>query len=131
MKEKVLFWFLSVIFILSCVCLLLLSVLTSQPDLVYVNDISAATTAAENIPLVSEDNIVSPVGSSEPTAALININTASKEELKSLSGIGDAYAERIIEYREQNGGFDSIEEIMEISGIGESKFEAIKDLITI
>ena len=131
MKEKVLFWLLSVIFILSCICLLLLSVLTRQPDLVYVNDISDATIAAENIPLVSEDNIVSPVVSSEPTAALININTASKEELESLSGIGDAYAERIIEYREQMGGFDSIEEIMEISGIGESKFEAIKDLITI
>ena len=131
MKEKVLFWLLSVIFILSCICLLLLSVLTRQPDLVYVNDISDATIAAENIPLASEDNIVSPVVSSEPTDALININTASKEELESLSGIGDAYAERIIEYREQMGGFDSIEEIMEISGIGESKFEAIKDLITI
>lgn len=64
-------------------------------------------------------------------AEKININTASLSELDTLPGIGPTTAQRIIEYREQNGGFNSIEEIMNVSGIGEAKFEKIKDLITI
>ncbi|HHY77955.1 MAG TPA: competence protein ComE [Clostridiales bacterium] len=61
----------------------------------------------------------------------ININTAGIAELDSLPGIGEAYAKRIIEYREKNGLFKSIEEIKNVSGIGEKRFEAIKDLITV
>lgn len=61
----------------------------------------------------------------------ININTAGIAELDSLPGIGEAYAKRIIEYRETNGLFKSIEEIKNVSGIGEKRFEAIKDLITV
>lgn len=60
---------------------------------------------------------------------LININTASLEELDSLPGIGEVKAQAIIDYREANGPFGSIEEIMEVSGIGEATFEKIKDLI--
>ena len=62
---------------------------------------------------------------------LININTASKEELMTLTGIGESKALCIIEYREQNNGFKSIEEIKNISGIGEASFAKIKDFITI
>ncbi|RLD13968.1 MAG: ComEA family DNA-binding protein [Caldiserica bacterium] len=62
---------------------------------------------------------------------LININTASREELETLPGIGEVLAQRIIDYRRTNGYFKSIEEIKEVSGIGEKKFEAIKDLITV
>jgi len=62
---------------------------------------------------------------------LININTASLSELDSLPGIGPSTAQKIIDYREAHGGFSSIEEIMNVSGIGEAKFEKIKDLITI
>lgn len=61
---------------------------------------------------------------------LININTASKEELMTLNGIGEAKAELIIEYRE-NKKFESIEEIKEVSGISESIYEKIKDFIKI
>lgn len=61
----------------------------------------------------------------------ININTASKEQLKTLPRIGDAYAERIIEYREKNGFFKDIKDIMKVSGIGEKMFENIKDKITV
>jgi len=61
----------------------------------------------------------------------ININTATAEELDSLSGIGPAYAQRIIEYRQSHGGFKSIEEITEIKGIGPKTFEKIKNEITI
>jgi len=62
----------------------------------------------------------------------VNINTASVATLdECLSGIGPAYAQRIIEYREAHGGFKSIEEIQEISGIGPKTFEKIKDQITV
>lgn len=59
----------------------------------------------------------------------ININTADAELLCMLDGIGEATAEKIIEYREQNGGFGVIEDIMNISGISRSKFERIKNVI--
>lgn len=62
----------------------------------------------------------------------VNINTATKEQLAdALDGIGDTLAQRIVEYRESHGGFDSIEEIMNVSGIGEKRYAAIKDHITI
>ncbi len=61
----------------------------------------------------------------------ININSASKEELMTLSGIGEAKAAGIINYREENGAFNSIEDIMNVSGIGESLYRNIKDAITI
>jgi len=61
----------------------------------------------------------------------VNINTATLEELDSLSGIGEATAKAIIEYREKNGGFKTIEEIMNISGIKENKFNKIKDSICV
>ena len=59
----------------------------------------------------------------------VNINTACKEELMTLPGIGEATAQKIISYRETNGRFTSEEEIMKVSGIGESKYAQIKDLI--
>lgn len=62
-------------------------------------------------------------------AGMVNINTASAEELDALPGIGKTTAARIIKYREDNGPFGSIEEIMEVQGIKEGTFEKIKDLI--
>jgi competence ComEA-like helix-hairpin-helix protein len=62
---------------------------------------------------------------------LININTADLEELDTLPGIGPVKAQAIIEYRELNGSFQTIEEIMNVSGVGQATFENIKDLITI
>ena len=64
------------------------------------------------------------------TKHLTNINSATKIELMELPGIGEAMAERIIAYRQEHGGFASIEELMNVSGIGETKFNGLKDLIT-
>jgi len=61
----------------------------------------------------------------------ININTASLAELKSLDGIGDVLGKRIIEYRENNNGFKEIEDIKNVSGIGDKRFENIKDSIKV
>lgn len=61
----------------------------------------------------------------------ININTASKDQLTSLTGIGDAKASAIIDYRDKNGNFKTIEEIKNVSGISDSLYEKIKDNITI
>ena len=62
---------------------------------------------------------------------IININTASLDELMTISGIGESKAKNIIEYRSNNGKFNSIEDIKNISGIGESLFNKIKDKITV
>ncbi len=62
--------------------------------------------------------------------ATVNINTASKEELKTLKGIGDSKAEAILEYRKDQN-FTSIEDIKKVSGIGEKTFEGIKDSISV
>lgn len=70
----------------------------------------------------------------EPTAPQvqpISLNTAGAEELMLLPGIGEVLAQRIIAYRESHGGFSSIEEIMEVSGIGEATFADIRDQITV
>jgi competence protein ComEA len=61
---------------------------------------------------------------------LININTASKEELMTLPGIGEVSAQAIIDYREQQA-FASIDEIKNVSGIGDAKFDKIKAYITV
>ena len=61
----------------------------------------------------------------------ININTATQEELETLPGIGPTTSLKIINYRNENGKFKSIEDIKEVSGIGESKFNTIKDMISI
>lgn len=63
--------------------------------------------------------------------ALVNLNTASLQELESLSGVGPSTAQKIIDYRTANGGFTSIEQLMDVPGIGDAKFAAVKDSITI
>ena len=71
------------------------------------------------------------INNTDNTTNLININTATKEELKQIDGVGDTKAEAIIKYRNDNGPFKDIEEIKKVSGIGETLFEQIKIYITI
>lgn len=82
-----------------------------------------------------ENELALPGATEEPdvqgSEELININTASLEELDSLPGIGPSIAQRIIDYREENGPFQVIDDIMNVSGIGPSTFDQIKDLITV
>ena len=79
---------------------------------------SNSSTNSSNKTIVNNDNVV-------------NINTAGLEELQKLNGIGPKMAERIIEYRQNNGAFKSIEEIKNVRGIGDKKFEKLKEHIRI
>ena len=83
---------------------------------------------AIRIPWPSERNSG---GSAQEASWPVNINTAGSVELQTLPGIGEQLAERIIEYRMRHGPFRAIEDIMEVEGIGESRFEAIRDKITV
>ena len=70
-----------------------------------------------------------PEQQNDETAGLIDLNTAGKSELMELPGIGEKLSERIIAYREERGPFSDASEVMNVSGIGEAKYAAIKDLI--
>ncbi len=64
-------------------------------------------------------------------ASMVNINSAGVDELVTLPGIGKAYAERIVEYRQKNGPFKKVEDILNVRGIGEKTFDRIKDRLTL
>lgn len=87
---------------------------------------------AEEIVYIQNDagkNIIVPDSSSNST--LININSASQTELETLPGIGTSTALKIVEYRNKNGNFQKLEDLMNVSGIGEAKFNNMKDYICI
>jgi competence protein ComEA len=103
---------------------------------------NASTSAVNLAELVSDgDRIYIPEEGEEITAAmteakeelsegLVNINTAGKEELMTLPGIGETRAEEIISYREQQGGFAQVEDLMKVNGIKEGTFNKLKDKVT-
>lgn len=104
---------------------------------VYIPSLEEIKEQGISMYVANENGIVTPEEeanngeSSNNTIALININTASLEELMTLTGIGTAKAESIIKYRENNGPFESIEEIKNIEGIKDGVFKKICDRITI
>jgi competence protein ComEA len=85
--------------------------------------LAVATAAAQDAPRRS-----SPTSSA---SAPINLNTATVAQLESLPGIGKATAERILEYRQKNGSFKKVEDLMNVRGVGEKSFLTLKPLITV
>ena len=79
----------------------------------------------------SENSLSSKSDKSNTNKSVVNINTATQTELETLPGIGPSIALKIINYRNENGKFSSIDEIKNVSGIGDSKFENIKKYITV
>lgn len=65
------------------------------------------------------------------SGSLVNLNTASATELETLPRIGPAMSQRIIDYRDQHGGFTSIDQLKDVAGIGDATFDGLKDLVTI
>ncbi len=91
---------------------------------IYVETVAAEPPAALEI----QQEVVS---DSAPLDMPVNLNTATQQQLEMLPGIGPELAERILEYRKTVGKFLSIEQIMDVEGIGEKRFETLKDLITV
>jgi competence protein ComEA len=89
-------------------------------------------------PVSAGDHIVVPgppgdedgaVATGAPGGGLISLNTASASELERLPGVGPVLAERIVSFRDQNGRFDVVEDLLEVPGIGEAKLAALRDLV--
>ncbi len=135
--ERILF---SLVFVLFGVIILINTVNTVdfQPTVKYISNSSADSSKPESVIDSSEahttstlDNNTQTNQTSSQSAALVNINTASLEELMILNGIGQVKAQAIIDYRTQNGKFDSIDELLNVEGIGERILEKFRSSITI
>lgn len=99
---------------------------------VYIPSVDETLSASN--PVVRSPNASLQQGVTAPVAVsgtLININTAARDELEALPGIGSTLAQRIIDYREELGPFTGIEELMNVSGIGSATFDKLKDLVTV
>ena len=87
--------------------------------------VSATTAIAQSKPTTGN-------GAAAATAAApVNLNTATAEQLATIPGVGPKMAERIIDYRQKNGGFKKVEDLMNVSGVGEKSFLKMKPLITV
>ena len=82
-------------------------------------------------PAPEEAGTPGPVPEEPEDAGPININIAELEELEALSGIGPALGQRIIDYREENGPFQSVEDLLNVKGIGEKTLEKFRDNVTV
>lgn len=114
-----------------------LSKMVSNEMVIYVFTKSEITTkVASSVPCECETITVNNCvdngeGTGTNTSDKVNINKASKEELMKLNGLGESKAEAIITYRNNNGMFKTIEDIKNVSGIGDALFDKIKDFITV
>ena len=104
---------------------------TQDPNTQTQEQGQVAGASSQNAAGQNTDNSKKAATNNQSVSGKININTASVTELDSLSGIGPTYANRIIEYRNANGGFKSIDEIKNVKGIGDKTFDKFKDKITI
>ncbi|MGL5439176.1 MAG: helix-hairpin-helix domain-containing protein [Filifactoraceae bacterium] len=93
---------------------------------IHANNGSQGKVDEESTGVVDSNGIKSKVDDGK-----ININTASQNQLNELKGIGDVLSTRIIEYREKHNGFKSIDELRQVEGIGDKKFNDIKDKVSI
>jgi competence protein ComEA len=101
--------------------LLALAALAAAPMAAQQKAAAPKSTAAKNAPKASAPTASSP----------LNINTATSAQLETLPGLGKAVAERIVEYRDKNGNFKKVEDLMNVKGIGEKSFLKLKPLITV
>ena len=109
--------------------------LTEEAELSHINQAKLLSDGEQITVLTKEEALTAGampgVQISEEKSGLININTADAAALKSLSGIGEAKAAAIVEYRTSCGGFRTIEEITKVNGIGQALYSRIKDNITV
>lgn len=116
--------------------------LQHSKDTFAITNAEETTAAAPHDQAESDARLSDPVDAEETTASApaaddttaegrIDLNTANAEQLKTLPGIGDVLAERILAYREEHGKFSSIEELMNVKGIADGKFSELQDKICV
>lgn len=123
-NEKRHIWYLIAIALVLCAVLIGYNVFfVKEPQAIVVQ--TDVTVPGDNTSSNMEEGYIVPTGK-------ININTASAEQMaEELDGIGAKIAQRIVTYRETNGSFTDINQLKNVSGIGDKKFDAIKDKITV
>lgn len=95
------------------------------------NQIVLSVNESSNSPANNEGSEETPDAKEQEKSSKVNINTANAQELQKLNGIGEKKAELIVAYRQKNGQFASIEDIKQISGIGDKTFAALKDQLEV
>lgn len=98
--------------------------LGARPDALNLADV---VSAGDRIVVLGPDTETSPKG--QGSGGLLSLNTATETELQSLPGVGPVLAQRIVAYREENGRFEEVEDLLEVPGVGEQKLASIRDLV--
>lgn len=83
----------------------------------------------EYISTENGENVIE--GSQNSNNSKVNVNTGGIEELKNLPGVGESLAQKIIAYREENGKFETVDDLKNVSGIGDKKFESMKEYVVV
>ncbi len=83
------------------------------------------------VPREGQEGVAPPVTGGAVAGGLINVNTATATELEELPGVGEVIAQAIIDYRTENGPFTSVDQLLDVSGIGDATLENIRDLVTV
>ncbi len=104
-----------------------LAYIVSDAQKIYIPSINDDLNETNYVSSLPGENIIEV----ENESNIININTASQTELETLPGIGPSTALKIINYRNENGNFQKIDDIMNVTGIGEAKFNSLKDYISV
>nr|WP_326175982.1 helix-hairpin-helix domain-containing protein [uncultured Oscillibacter sp.] len=86
---------------------------------------------AVDAPAFVETELTAPIEEVRPDPSPVNLNTADAEALTALPGIGEELARRIVEYREEHGPLEAVEDLTEVSGIGQGKLAALEGLVTV
>jgi competence protein ComEA len=92
---------------------------------------AAITAIALSAPALSAQSKAPAPKPAATATAPVNLNTATAEQLATIPGVGVKMAERILDYRQKNGGFKKVEDLMNVSGVGEKSFLKMKPLITV
>jgi competence protein ComEA len=83
------------------------------------------------VPREGQEAVAPPVAGGAVAGGLINVNTASTTELEELPGVGEVIAQAIVDYRTENGPFTSVDQLLDVSGIGDATLESIRELVTV
>jgi competence protein ComEA len=99
-------------------------------DLSALN-LAAVLTDAQQVLVPKRGEAVAAAGSGAVTSPIVNLNTATLDELDTLPGIGEVLAQRILDHRQEHGPFAAVEDLLEVSGIGEKRLEDVRDKVTV